>query len=227
MSDLQDKGMDTDVSRPKRSWFRRVALSLVVLVLLLAGVLVYLQTSHGFRHVIVPLVASLTRAEVSVRDGFVSLPGTLSIDGLQYRAEEQGIEVEAERVYLSLSLQPVFSRHLPVIRDLELTKAAVTLTKQEEVDDKRPRKPRDSERGFTSLLIPLSIERARIQEFSLTRLASNGTMIVREASVTVDNLQPGQTGSIKVITNFSHERGPSAVPVSGTVALDLALEQNP
>jgi len=204
---------------------RRVALGFAFLLGLVAAGLAYLQTSHGFRHVIVPAVASLSETEVSARDGYLSLAGRLAIDGLQFKAPKKGIEVDAERIYLSFSLLPVFRKELPVVHELEINTATVALIEQVKVDE--PTGPSTREREGMPLLVPVVIEQAKINGLTLTSQASSGTTALRDAILSVEHLEPGQTGTIKLATNLTYERGASAVPISAAVMLNMALEQNP
>src|SRR5215203_1054267 len=76
----------------------KLGISLLLLFVLLAAVLGYVQSRHGFRHAVVPLVASLTGVKVEVRDGRLSLLGALEAEGLIYEDQAAGLSVEAERV---------------------------------------------------------------------------------------------------------------------------------
>jgi hypothetical protein len=82
----------TAASRHGRLFFPgKLGLLFLVALVLLASLLFYMQTRHGFRHLIVPLAAKLTGARLEVRDGVLSLPGSLEVDGLIYDDPASGI----------------------------------------------------------------------------------------------------------------------------------------
>jgi hypothetical protein len=192
---------------------------------LLAGLLLYLQTRHAFRHVIVPLVASLVKGEFRARDGVVSLAGTVEIQELIFIPAGGTVDVQAERLVLDASLSSFFHGRAPLIHHVEVKHATVTVTV---VDEKGGQSaPEHVEKGAgPSLLIPVSLDRGSVEGVILTVNTGNGAATVRNVTLEITHLTPGQTGKIGLHTDFLLDRGARKAPWSGTVALALDLEQN-
>ena len=78
----------------------KFGLFVMVALILLASLLFYMQTRHGFRHLILPLAVTLTGTKLEARDGLLSLPGTLEVDGLLYEDLMSGVSFTVERMAL-------------------------------------------------------------------------------------------------------------------------------
>jgi hypothetical protein len=197
----------------------------VSVLALLAGLLLYLQTRHAFRHVIVPLVASLVKGEFRARDGVVSLAGTVEIQELTFIPAGGTVDVQAERLVLDASLPSFFHGRVPLIHHVEVEHTTVTVMMVDEKGDESA--PEHAEKGAgPSLLIPVSLERGRVEDVTLTVKTGNGAATVRNVTLEITHLTPGQTGKIGLHTDFLLDRGARKAPWSGTVALALDLEQN-
>lgn len=107
------------------SLLKKLALAIFLGLVLLTSLLFYLQTRHGFRHVIIPLAAKLSGAGLDARDGLLSLPGSLEVDGFVYDDLVSGISIDAERVALRAVPWSFITEGVPRIDDLELRKASV------------------------------------------------------------------------------------------------------
>src|SRR5512137_620569 len=111
----------------RMSLLRKLGVVLLVTLVLLASLLFYLQTRPGFRLVIVPLAAKLTGARLEVRDGLLSLLGSLEVDGLVYDDPTSGISADAEWVTLQASPWSFLMEGVPRIDELELKKANIRI----------------------------------------------------------------------------------------------------
>lgn len=205
---------------------RRRALLLIPLVALalLGALVLYLQTRHGFRHVLLPLVASTLKAQVQARDGFVSLSGTVNVEGLTFADEARAVLVDAERIFLDLSLPSLIGGRAPLILSLDVTKATVVLTRTAAPEDgAREEKPAT---GPPALMIPVAVERGRIDRFTLIVNDLDGATTIRDAVLDVNRLTAGQTGTIGLRTDLLLDRGARGTSWSGTVVLSLDVTQN-
>ncbi len=101
----------------------KLGLLFLVVLVLLASLLFYVQTRHGFRHLIVPLAVKLTGAKLEAQDGLLSLLGALEVDGLLYEDPTSGVSFDAERVALRAVPWSFITEGVPRIDDLELKRA--------------------------------------------------------------------------------------------------------
>jgi hypothetical protein len=99
----------------------KLGLLFLVLLVLLASVVFYVQTRHGFRTLIVPLAVTLTGAKLEVKDGRLSLMGSLEVEGLLYEDPSLGSH-SCGKVALALCLV-VCHGGCPRIDELELKRA--------------------------------------------------------------------------------------------------------
>src|SRR5437660_11172417 len=123
-----DAASMTAASRHGRlSLLGKLGLLFLVALVLLASLLFYVQTRHGFRHLIVPLAAKLTGAKLEVRDGLLSLLGALEVEGLLYEDPTSGVSFGAERVALRAVPWSFITEGAPRIDDLELKRAKLRI----------------------------------------------------------------------------------------------------
>jgi hypothetical protein len=207
-----------------RSIMKALAFAVLALIVLLAAGLIYLQTAHGFRHVLVPALAGLMKAEIEVRDGGFSLGGRLAFEGLKLKSERAGVALEVERAAVSASLLPLLRRQPPVIHDLEVH--TITLALTEPMDAARPPTAEEQAGQAQPIVVIPVIERAVVDGFTMTRLTRSRTLALRDASLTLDHFGPGQTAAAKLTSAFLHEQGSAAAPLAGTVSMNLTLAQN-
>src|SRR5215467_5963102 len=106
----------------------KLGLVLVVTLIVLGSLLVYLQTPHGFRRVIVPLVEQFTGARFEVRDGMLTLAGLLHIEGFRYEDPTLGVTIDAERLTLRAAWWSYITEDIPRIDDLELQQAQIGIS---------------------------------------------------------------------------------------------------
>ncbi|WP_455245090.1 hypothetical protein [Petrachloros mirabilis] len=203
------------------SLLSKIGLVLLVGLISLVSLLFYLQTRHGFRHVIIPLAAKFTGAKIEAEDGFLSFSGALEIEGLVYKDPASKISFDAKRMALRAAPWSIFSEGVPKIDDLQLKKAnlrVVIVPGAEEVPvEEREREPSEAI-GF----IPVAVEHASFEELAIV-VQQEGSKTTARVNATLDQLGPGRAGSVKFQTGFLLERGGTR-DLSGTVDLALTVE---
>ena len=114
----------TLVSRQGRlSLLRKLGLVFLVLLISVTILLVYAQTRHAFRHLLIPLAVHVTGAKLDVRDGQLSLRGALEADGLMYEDAAAGVSIDAERLVLNMTPWSFVKEGVLQIDNLELKEA--------------------------------------------------------------------------------------------------------
>src|SRR5689334_8169817 len=141
----------------------KLGLVLLVTLIVLGSLLVYLQTPHGFRHVIVPLAAKLTGATFEVRDGMLTLGGLLHIEGFRYEDPTMGLTIDAERLTLRAAWWSFMTGAIPRIDAIELQQAQIWINMTLMASGTR-----EAENGQTRARPALvAIERARLDNLTV------------------------------------------------------------
>jgi len=83
-------------SKHRHPLLRKLSLSLFLMILFLAAFVLYLQTGHAFRHIIIPLVATVVPGKLQVNDGSLTFPSTLELAGLSYQKPEVGLSLQID-----------------------------------------------------------------------------------------------------------------------------------
>jgi len=77
---------------------RNLSLFLLGMILLLVVFVLYLQTQHAFRHIILPLVAAVVPGELRVNTGSLTFPATLELTGLSYQQPKRGLSLQIDQL---------------------------------------------------------------------------------------------------------------------------------
>ena len=216
-----DVSMTTAFRYDRLSLLRKLGLFLLFALVLFASLLIYIQTRHGFRHVVVPLAATLTGARLEVRDGVLSLLGTLEVDGLAYKHPASGSSFDAGRVAIRIAPWSLIVEGVPRIDELELKQANIRIVQRPGAAGEPAQKP-DTESAWTLPKVSVAIERARFEDVNV--IVDQGTRrISGRGAATVDRLGPGRAGTITLRTDFlleSHE----TPDLLGTIDLTLSFD---
>ena len=218
----------TDANRHGRlSLLRKLSLpflvALVVLVLL-ASLLFYVQTRHGFRHLIVPLAAKLTGAKLEAQGGLLSLMGALEVDGLLYEDPTSGVAFEVERVALRAVPWSIITDGVPRIDELELKRANLRIVLRPG-QAMEPVREEDNGPAMTIRPIPVVVERARFEDVTVA-VEQGDRRITGQVAAVLDKLGPARAGNITLQTSFLLERD-GTPDLSGSLDLNLSVEMGP
>ena len=191
---------------------------------MLGSLLFYLQTRHGFRHVIIPVASKFTGAKLEAHDGFISLLGELEAERLVFEYPSSGLSFKADRLALRARPWAIVSEGIPQIDDLQLKQAnlrVVIPTGAEEV----PVEEKESEPSKGIGFIPVAIERANFEELTVV-VQEEGRRTTARVNATLDQLVPGRAGSVKMQTGFLFERS-DMQDLSGSIDLAIPVEIGP
>ncbi len=196
----------------------KLGLVLLVTLIALGSLLVYLQTPHGFRQVIVPLAAKFTGARFEVRDGMLTLAGLLHIEGFRYEDPTVGVTIGAEQLTLRAAWWSFMTGAIPRIDDLELQQAQILINMT-----LRASGTREAENGQTGTRpVLVAIERARLEDLTVV-VEQADYRITGRVSAMLNRLGPGQYGNVTIRTGFLRER--KGIPdLLGTFDLNLPVE---
>lgn len=203
---------------------KKVGLSVLAVFVALAGLLFYLQTRHGFRHAIVPLASTLTGAQVEVRDGLLSLTGSLEVDGLVYKDPVSGVSFDVERFMLRATPWSFLSEGVPKIDNLEVKKANLRIVAQAEPAVQQDEEAEDSQ-SETTRVVPVAVERARFEDVRVS-LEQEDSRLTGHVDADLNQLGPDRAGNVTIQTGFLLERD-GTQDLSGTVDLTLSVEIGP
>ena len=203
------------------SSLEKLGLLLLVTLVFLGSLLFYLQSRHGFRHVIIPLAGKLAGASLEVRDGQLSLLGTLEAEGVVYEDPAAEISFDAERVALRATPWSFVTESVPRIDDLELKKANLRVVLRPRPAGE-PTEETDGERAGKVRLLPVAVERARFEDVTAT-VEQGDRRITGRIAAALDQLGPGRAGNVTLRTGFLVEH--NGMPdLSGTIDLSLPIE---
>src|SRR5215831_4908696 len=196
----------------------KFGLILLVALIVLGSLLVYLQTPHGFRHVIVPLAAKFTGARFEVHDGMFTLTGLLHMEGFRYENPTLGVAIDAERLTLRAAWWSFLTKAVPRIDDLELQQAQIGINMT-----LREAGTHEAETGHRRTHPALfAIERARLEDLTVI-VEQADRRITGQVSAMLNRLGPGQSGNVTLRTGFLIER--KGIPdLLGTFDLNLPVE---
>jgi hypothetical protein len=203
------------------SFLGKLGVIVLVTLVLLESLLFYLQTRHGFRHVILPLVAKLAGGRLQVRDGHLSLLGTLKVDGVVYEDPAAEISFDAERVVLRATPWSFVMEDVPRIVDLEVKKANLRVVVRSG-PTAEPTKETDGEQAVKLPLLPVAVERARLEDVTAT-VEQGDRRITGQIAAALNQLGPGRAGNVTLRAGFLVERK-GRPDLSGTIDLSLPVE---
>ena len=211
-----------DASRQDRPVFlRKLGLLALLALAMVVSLLLYLQTRHGLRHVIVPLAAKLTGAKLEARDGLLSLLGTLEVEGLVYDDPASGVSFDAERLALRAVPWSFITEGLPRIEDLELTRAKLRIVLLS-TPEGLPVQGSDTEPARALPLLPVAVERARFEDVTII-VDQGDSRITGRVAAALDRLGPGRSGNVKLRSSFELEGG-GMQDLAGAIDLALAVD---
>src|SRR5829696_846137 len=190
--------MDAATRYARLSVSKKLGLLLLLALVVLASLFFYIQTRHGFRHVVIPLAAKLTGAGLEAQDGYLSLFGMLEANGFVYHDSMSGISIDAERVVLRVDPWSFFRQGIPRIDDLEVKRANLRIVIRSRVAGE-PVPEHEVLKPGTFPQMPVVIERARLEDVSFT-MDQGDRRITGRATALLDQLGPGRAGTITLRT---------------------------
>lgn len=180
----------------------------------------YLQTAHAFRHVIVPLADSLLPGELRAENGSLTLPVAVDITGLSYRRPDRGLTVTVGRLRLSLSAVRSLRERLLFIDDVRIEHAEIGIVVS----------PNESgtvaDVSTAKIPLPWAVRRGHMDEGALFVKTDQTDVAVTEVQMTVEDIGLGRSGAvdgqgdIMVRQQASGNRWAGRMAVTGSVGQD-------
>ena len=213
-------------SNHRHPLLRKLSLSLFLMILFLAAFVLYLQTGHAFRHIIIPLVAVVVPGKLQVNDGSLTFPATLELAGLSYQQPEVGLSLQIDRLFFRISIMAWLREHLLLVEELDLANGNLRMA-----SGMTP-PPQEGETavataGKTALRVPLAIQHARLENITLSIQTGSDEFTVRDLKMAIDGVGPGRTGTIDLRSEVAFERSASQMRWVGALLLTGALEESP
>ncbi|HYM88699.1 MAG TPA: hypothetical protein VES92_06235, partial [Nitrospiraceae bacterium] len=205
---------------------RKLSLFLFGMVLFLAAFVFYLQTGHAFRHIIIPLVSAVVPGKLQVNDGSVTFPATLELAGLSYQQPEVGLSLQIDRLLFRISVMTWLREHLLLVEELDLENGNLRMASEMTTP------PQNGETavataGKTALIVPLAIQRARLENITLSIQTGSDEFTVRNLKMAIDGVGPGRTGTIDLRSEVAFERSAGQMRWAGALLLTGAIEESP
>lgn len=205
---------------------RKLSLFLFWMVLFLAAFVFYLQTGHAFRHIIIPLVSAVVPGKLQVNNGSLTFPATLELVGLSYQQSEVGLSLQIDRLLVRISVMAWLREHLLLVEELDLENGNLRMASGMTTP------PQEGETavataGKTALMVPLAIQRARLENITLSIQTGSDEFTVRDLKMAIDGVGPGRTGIIDLRSEVAFERSAGQMRWAGALLLTGALEESP
>ena len=218
--------MTGSASNHRHPLLRKLSLFLFWMVLLLAAFVFYLQTGHAFRHIIIPLVSAVVPGKLQVNDGSLTFPATLELAGLSYQQPAVGLSLQIDQLLVRISLMAWLREQLLLVEELDLENGNLRMASGMTTP------PQEGETavataGKTALMVPLAIQRARLENITLSIQTGSDEFTVRNLKMAIDGVGPGRTGTIDLRSEVAFERSAGQMRWAGALLLTGALEESP
>ncbi|BFU96520.1 MAG: protein of unknown function [Nitrospira sp.] len=180
----------------------------------------YLQTTHAFTHVIVPLVDSLLPGDLHAENGSLTLPAAVDVTGLSYQEPDIGLALNVGRLHLSLSAMRSLRERLLFIDDVMIDHAEIGIAVTQ--------KDSGAAADASSSDIPLRwvVRRGHMNEGTLFVKTDHKDVAVTDVQGTVEDIGSGRSGTIDgqgevaVLQQTSGSRWAGRMVVTGSVRQD-------
>lgn len=209
----------------------RLTVLLSALRLVLVGLIAvlmfafYVQTRHGFRHVILPLMSGTVPETFTIRDGALRLRGSLELDGFRYGNAITGVSVEAERVFVRLSLLSLVRDRIPLIHELQIQRATISLSPPQ-VKSVESGKMIPPPRGSDSMIVPVVIERGHVEDMRIVIRDDQRTITAEAVTLELNQLGPACHGNLSMRANLRLDQQAEEIPWFASITLNAGLDVN-
>jgi hypothetical protein len=216
---------DTGSSHP-HSLLRKLSLFLFGMILFLAACVLYFQSQHAFRHIIVPLVAAVVPGDLRVNNGSLTFPATLQVTGLSYQRPEMGLSLQIDQLLLRISVMAWLREHLLFVEELDLENGNLQMASGM-IPPPQKGEIAVATAGKTAVMIPFVVQRARLDHIALSIQAGDDEFTVRDLKLAVDDVVAGRTGTIDLHSEVALNRSAGQSRWAGALLLTGTLEESP
>ena len=209
------------------SLLAKLGLFVMVALVLLASLLFYAQTRHGFRVTSsFPLAVKLTGAKLEVQDGLLSLMGALEVDGLLYEDPTSGVSHSPWNGWRSALCHGRLSRKVCPGSTSWSSSGQICGSSS---DQGAANEAGSGERtwGWLWRSAKYQSQSSGLDSRTLTVAVEQGDRrITGQVTAVLDKLGPARAGNITLQTGFLLERDGTA-DLSGSTDLTLSVEVGP
>ena len=205
---------------------RNLSLFLLGMILLLVVFVLYLQTQHAFRHIILPLVAAVVPGELRVNTGSLTFPATLELTGLSYQQPERGLSLQIDQLLCRISVMAWLREHLLFVEELDLENGNLHMA-SEMTPSPREGETATAADGKAAVMIPFVVQRARLDHITLSIQTGDDEFTMRDLKLSIDNVGADRTGTIDLQSEVALSRSVSQSRWAGAFLLTGTLEESP
>jgi len=196
------------------------------MILLLAAFVLYLQTQHAFRHIILPLVAAVVPGELRVDNGSLTFPATLELTGLSYQRPDGGLSLQIDKLLCRISVMAWLREHLLFAEELDLENGNLRMASE------MAPSPQEGETAVrmapkTAVMIPFVVQRARLDHITLSIQTGGDEFTMRDLKLSIDGVGADRTGTIDLQSEVALSRSASQSRWAGALLLTGTLEEGP
>src|SRR4029077_646408 len=166
---------------------RKLSLFLLGMILLLVVFVLYLQTQHAFRHIILPLVAAMMPGELRVNTGSLPFPGTLELTGFSYQQPERGLSLQIDQLLCRISVTVWLREHLRVVEELDLENGNLHMASGM-IRSPQEGETADAKAPKTAVMVPFAVQRARLDHITLSIKPGGDEITMRDLKLSLDDV---------------------------------------
>ncbi len=212
-------------------------MGLGILLVGVGSLILYLQTPHGMKHLILPVLSSFLPVDMKIDRGRLSITGTLEAKGVRCDVPQQNLALEVDNLHGKLDLVSLALRGKFIIPGLEAQGVRVlwdmTEPGPEEDDGMKARAFEDKaagedgeDSGFLPVPFPVSVGKARVEGLELLLLRDGDRRVsVGPARLAVTGLSAGSTAEIRLFAPGTLVTG-GVEAYSGSIRQVLKLSQD-
>ena len=237
------------VRRRRRGFFWLKLLGVLLIVVL--GAVLYLQSSHAVRNIYLPLASGKLNGELVAEGGGVSLSGLLRLDRPRLVDADGQRVFEAEALLADVSPFSLLGEGLPVVRHVRLSSpyfhvrsdaegvtnlerliksepapTPVPLGSASPVGERAPAETPATARSAPQPFPAIVVELIEIEDLKLDYADAEGmTVGVQNLYLTVEHLAPGETGSVSLSLGSTLARPAAGIEQKSYLSLKGSLTQ--
>ena len=215
---------DVDSSGRIPRW-RKFLLVLSGIGLCLASLTLYLQTQHAFKHLIVPLLERFIPGQLEIQKGSLTFPAALKLAGLSYQQPDVGLSVQIDQLLVQISVMAWLRQRLLLVEALDLKNGKLHMTSGM-TSPPQQRHPTVTTSGTTAVMVPFAVQRARLENVTLSIQTGSDDFTARDMQVAIDNVRPGRTGTITVSSEMALKRSASQTRWAGALLVTGNLAES-
>jgi hypothetical protein len=193
--------------------------------LLLAMLVLYIQTQHAFKHLIVPLVTRSIPGQLEIQNGSLTFPAGVELASLSYHNPETGLSVQSDRFLLRVSASALLWHRELLVEDLTIEQGEVQMTKESKPASRSNQQPK-AETGESVLLLPWTVHRLHVNGLSISIRTDSHAFTASNMHLTMGEIGPGKTGTIDLHGNVTYEDLTSQARWKGDVLVNGTLEES-